>query len=433
MLEIENAHEGFFWPQEGPSEPNRVRVSADVKIKLYFGLGRSTLLRQVLETELQQSKRFLVGKNGSGKSNLVDVFAFLSECMSLPLHTVFENRGGINAVRYRSGTKSRPGNFAVRVEFDFPNENSISGWYAFEIRASQDYTFSVLREQCSVSSHAKYHWFLRQSEDFQTNVTGLQPALEGAALALPIIGGAQEFAPVVKGLGAMRVFSIQPAKLQELQEPDAGTNLKSDGSNLASVLQLLAREDRKTLDRLCEVLGTIVPNTTKVRTVKHGKRLSLEFTQEWKSDGKSKSVKFEAFSMSDGTLRALGILSSFFQKSLPTLIAIEEPESTIHPEALGSILDVIRSFARNTQIVVTTQSPELLDAKWIRPEHLRIVTWKDGVTRVCPLGKASVKALQEHLMGAGEQLRSNGLRADEVDVFAANDDQQFELFEEMPA
>jgi hypothetical protein len=31
--------------------------------------------------------------------------------------------------------------------------------------------------------------------------------------------------------------------------------------------------------------------------------------------------------MSDGTLRALGILSSFFQKFLPTLIAIEEPES----------------------------------------------------------------------------------------------------------
>src|SRR5439155_18430771 len=110
------------------------------------------------------------------------------------------------------------------------------------------------------------------------------------------------------------------------------------------------REDKKKLERLCEMLRTIVPETTKVRTVKHGKRLSLEFTQEWKSNGEDKSVKFEAFSMSDGTLRALNILSSFFQKSIPTLIAIEEPESTIHPEALGSILDVIRSFARNTQI-----------------------------------------------------------------------------------
>ena len=137
--------------------------------------------------------------------------------------------------------------------------------------------------------------------------------------------------------------------------------------------------------------------------------------------------------MSDGTLRALGILSAFFQKSIPTLIAIEEPESTIHPEALGSILDVIRSFARTTQIIVTTHSPELLDAKWIRQENLRIVTWKEGVTRVCPLGKASVKALQKHLMGAGEQLRSNALRADEVDIFGEGDDQQLQLFEELPA
>lgn len=371
---------------------------------------------------------FLVGKNGSGKSNVIDAFAFLSECMSLPLHTVFQNRGGINAVRYRSGSRSHPGNFAIRVDFNFMNGSPATGWYAFEIRALPDYTFSVVREKCSVLTGEKLHWFYRQAESFETNVAGLNPALGTEALALPIIGGAQEFAPVVKGLGAMRVFSIQPAKIQELQEPDAGTNLKSDGSNLASVLQLLSREDKENLTRLCEILGTIVPDTTKVRTVKHGKRLSLEFTQEWKSDGETKSVKFEAFSMSDGTLRALGILSSFFQNVIPTLIAIEEPESSIHPEALGSILDVIRSFARKTQIVVTTHSPELLDAKWIRPENLRIVTWKEGVTRVCPLGKASVKALQDHLMGAGEQLRSNALRVD-IQIFG-EDDGQLELFEE---
>jgi hypothetical protein len=35
-------------------------------------------------------------------------------------------------------------------------------------------------------------------------------------------------------------------------------------------------------------------------------------------------------------------------------------------------------------------------------------------------------------MGAGEQFRSNALRADDVDVFAENDDQQLELFEELP-
>ena len=89
----------------------------------------------------------------------------------------------------------------------------------------------------------------------------------------------------------------------------------------------------------------------------------------------------------------------------------------------------IRSFARNTQIVVTTHSPELLDAKWNLPEHLRIVTWREGVTRAQSLGEASKKALREHLMGAGEQLRSNALRAEEVDVFAEPND-QLELFED---
>ena len=36
---------------------------------------------------------FLVGVNGSGKSNFVDAFAFLAESMSLPMQAVFKKRG----------------------------------------------------------------------------------------------------------------------------------------------------------------------------------------------------------------------------------------------------------------------------------------------------------------------------------------------------
>ena len=96
---------------------------------------------------------------------------------------------------------------------------------------------------------------------------------------------------------------------------------------------------------------------------KHGNKLSLEFTQEW---GEKKRLKFEAFSMSDGTLRALGLLTAVYQSSAPSLIAIEEPEATIHPGALGAILDILRAATQKMQVVVTTHSPELLDAKWIQ-------------------------------------------------------------------
>jgi len=71
----------------------------------------------------------------------------------------------------------------------------------------------------------------------------------------------------------------------------------------------------------------------------------------------------------------------------------------------------------------------LLDAEWIAPENLRIVTWDEGVTRVRPLGVASIEALKNHLMGAGEQLRSNALRADEQPLFLEGELDQIQLFE----
>src|SRR5437870_3123098 len=41
---------------------------------------------------------FFVGRNGSGKSNLVDAFDFLAEATVSPLPAVFEKRGGIALV-----------------------------------------------------------------------------------------------------------------------------------------------------------------------------------------------------------------------------------------------------------------------------------------------------------------------------------------------
>src|ERR1017187_7249753 len=61
---------------------------------------------------------FVVGRNGSGKSNLADVFSFVSEAMASPLQAVFDRRGGIGAVRNRSsGQQSFPPNLGLAFEF----------------------------------------------------------------------------------------------------------------------------------------------------------------------------------------------------------------------------------------------------------------------------------------------------------------------------
>ena len=102
----------------------------------------------------------------------------------------------------------------------------------------------------------------------------------------------------------------------------------------------------------------------------------------------------------------MGYLMALFQSNSPPLIAVEEPEATIHPGALESLLEMLLTASADVQVVMTTHSPELLDAKWITDRHLRMVDWRDGATHVGSVSGANRAALQQHLMGAGELLRA---------------------------
>src|SRR5437588_520458 len=75
------------------------------------------------------------------------------------------------------------------------------------------------------------HFFNRVGGAFVSNVSGVKPVLEPSSLALPVVGGEARFAPVLRTLSAMRTYAIDPAKLREMQDPDSGLVLKSDGSN----------------------------------------------------------------------------------------------------------------------------------------------------------------------------------------------------------
>jgi hypothetical protein len=311
------------------------------------------------------------------------------------------------------------------VEFGELNGQVIAGRYAFEIRALPNYAFEVMREQCLVQlDNGERYWFDRKKQAFHSSVKGLKPSLDPASLGLPVVGGDSRFSLVLRTLASMRVYSLEPAKLREMQDPDSGVSLRADGSNASSVLEEIERHSSDDVKRIGEILATIVPHTKQVQTVKHGNKLSLEFTQEV---GQKKHLRFEAFNMSDGTLRALGLLMAVYQRPTPALMVIEEPEATIHPGALGAILDLLRHASRKMQIVVTTHSPDVLDAKWIEDCHLRVVSWEEGATRITTISESSRKALQQHLMGAGELLRANALQAPSPFLDVAS--QQRSLFE----
>ncbi len=361
---------------------------------------------------------FVVGRNGSGKSNLCDVFSFVSEAMASPLQAVFDRRGGIASVRNRSSVKSAPPILGLAFEFG-PFNGTEGGRFAFEVKALPNYGYKIVREQCLVRKKGGGRWWFDRGDEWKSNADGLTPALEPSALALPLVGGDERFAPIFRILGGMRVYAIEPSKLREMQDPDSGQALRPDGSNAASVLQELLRgEEGSSLKKeINRILETIVPETMTVVPKKHGNKLSMTFSQEW---GDGKKLSFDAFSMSDGTLRSLGLIMAVFQKPSPSVLVIEEPEATIHPGALGAILDLIRRASKTMQVIVTTHSPELLDARWVTDDNLRIVSWQEGASHLLMPSSATREAMRQHLMGAGELLRSNALLAE--DLFSNDQD-----------
>lgn len=363
-----------------------------------------------------------IGRNGSGKSNVVSAFSFLADAMRMPLQTAFDRIGGVAAVRNRSSGKGHPPNLAMRIELG----GRPRAFYAFEITARGAEDFSVVREKCTFSRGKKRYWFDRSRSYFDSNVSGLNPSIDAASLALPLVGGVKEFNRLWRALYRMRVYAVDPRRLRGMQEPDSGIVLLPDGANAASVLERIRSRTPQDFERISEYLEAVVPHAKRVSVRRFDRNLALELTQAWGKDG-SKRRGFRGSSISDGTLRMIGLLAAVYQRPAPLLIAVEEPEMTIHPGALGVVFDLLLEASERMQVIVTTHSPELLDEKEIKDRNLRMVEWGEGATRITSVSDANRLALEEGLMEAGGLLRTNALEAAPV----SGEDVPHDLFEDL--
>ncbi len=365
---------------------------------------------------------FLVGPNGSGKSNFLDALRFVTDALVSSLDHAIRDRGGINDVRRRSS--GHPNNFGIRLDF---RTEAVSGSYAFEVSARQNGAFAVKHEECFA--------VLRDAGSAAFRVENGQAVFEGIASAPPAVSqdrlylvsasGLPQFRAVFDALSHMGFYNLNPTAMRDLQSPDPGHLLKRDGSNVASCLAHLEAQRPDLMARMVEYLGRVVPGVTGVRHKTLGHKETVEFRQE--VQGADHPWRFSANNMSDGTVRALGILLALHQvgngASVP-LVGIEEPETALHPAAVGVLTDSLRDAAERTQVVVTSHSPELLDDPAVPDDAILAVLAESNETRLGPLDTAGRETLREHLYTAGELLRMGQLRPDP----AMSQPKQLELF-----
>ena len=347
---------------------------------------------------------FLVGLNGSGKSNFVDSLRFVTDALRRSLDHALRDRGGIKEVRRRSG--GHPTHFGIRLDLALGDER---GYYSFRVGAKKKGGFEVQQEECILGPH----YYRVQGGKVTTSSIKTPPAAAADRLYLVNASGLREFRPAYDALSSMGFYNLNPDHIRELQSPDPGKLLTRDGSNIASVLDQLSAHAPKTKHRIEEYLASVVPGIVGVDTRVVGPMETLEFRQ--RVAGSKDPWRFLAGNMSDGTLRALGVLVAIFQSTNGTtvpLVAIEEPEVALHPAAAGVLRDSLRAATHATQLLVTSHSPDLLDDESFDPSTLLAVAAQDGATTIGAVDEAGRKALKEQLYTPGELLRMNQLIPD---------------------
>lgn len=351
---------------------------------------------------------FLVGQNGAGKSNFLDAIRFVRDALRDSLDHALRERGGIAEVRRKSG--GHPTDFGIRLDVQSPE---FSGSYAFLVGAKKGASFEVKEERCDVSfaNGSRSFFHNKAGRIFDTSEKTL-PKTSRDRLFLVAASGLEPFRGIFELLSRMGFYNLNPKLIKELQAPQSSELLLVEGENIASVIGALENRAPEAMQRIQDYLSQVNSSVHGVSKKSVGPAETLEFRQDV---GLKQPWRFYAQNMSDGTLRALGVLTALFQdggaQRVP-FVGIEEPEVALHPAAAKYLRSALFEASERTQVMVTSHSPELLDDEKIVADQVLTVTSQDNATIIAPLGKESREILRKHLSSAGELLRLNQLIPD---------------------
>lgn len=343
---------------------------------------------------------FLVGRNGAGKSSLLDAVEFFREALTDSLPNALNRRDGFEAV-FRKGAPMllNPMGLAVVLRVPLAGRD-VRVLYGFELWPGPEGI--SIREALRVSPGASLG-FVRTDNDAESEQWRTPPAVPKNRLLLPLVVSNDLWRIAYDTLSKMRAYEISPHAVASPAPIGNTTTLARDGSNAGDVIEDVETR-RDAYERLVGTMEAVLPGITRVSAgLTYGRHI-VTFVQ--RIGGQVQA--FNAGQMSQGTLRALGVLLALHQHPRPSLVLVDEIEDSIHPRALDAILEAVEEHVDELPLVLTTHSPEVLSKRQVTPERVRIVQWEDGVTRLYPLSEGT-RASVDPVTTVGDLLRFNAL------------------------
>ena len=333
----------------------------------------------------------LIGANGSGKSNFLEVFSFLHA-----IHAGRLGEGAENEILRQYA--ARAGGAGMLLHFGPKSTESIC------VRISFNPTglYSILMDYTDADSLSI------------KRVSGRYPLVPSSEMLPDDAPSAEENIPDTGSLerklhndsfqrllSSWRLYHFhdtsRSAPIKKTAALHDNRYLRADGSNLAAFLYLLRQKHEDSYRFLRNTVRLVAPFFDDF--VLEPQRLNEDTIRlEWKHVGTD--AYFDVSSLSDGTLRFIA-LAALLQQPVelrPSVILLDEPELGLHPYAITMLASMVKSASVDTQVILATQSPILLD--YFEPEDVLVADRVDGATEFKRLSTAELEVwLKDYSIG----------------------------------
>ncbi|MDR2172368.1 MAG: AAA family ATPase [Planctomycetaceae bacterium] len=283
----------------------------------------------------------LVGANGSGKSNLISFFKMLTDMLDGNLDDYVRENGGISNILY-NGRKT-----TQKMQFE---TQSSPLKYRFTIKPDTNEGF-VLTDEAYCYPCEMNNWRVINN---------------GHAINDRRNCNSNDKRYIYDTMKSWQIYHFHdtsataPVRGWEIVEDNK--KLRSNASNLAAFLLRLREDADDCYREILNVCKLVMPyfkdfllNVKEFGKDKEIKKVSLS----WRT--KNSDFPMQSYHLSDGSIRFICLAVALLQSNPPSMLIIDEPELGLHPEAIRIIGELINNAKKQTQIIVATQSPLLID------------------------------------------------------------------------
>lgn len=390
----------------------------------------------------------LVGANASGKSNLINVFRFISNIATVGIDNAIALQGGMPYLANASLPKGTPIEIAFtldlsnegwirspehrtngmeikKIDYHFVIQPNLKGsgyhivadaltltfdWVNVDLTAKRENRYTPIGLQYTLTAEKKNakssiqlsHSFVPADkaddkiqkiveEDITPRVFARlcnedkkELMLYRISMLLPAHFSENTF---------IRIFDFDPRELKKSSSMASMRILEENGSNIASVLNSILRTKEKR-KKLTTLLNEFLPF---IESISIENNFDKSFS--YKVQEKFSNRAFHANFLSDGTVSLLAIIIALYFEDMSNIIILEEPERNIHPKLLSNLLASAEDVSGEKQVVITTHNPEFL--KHINIKNVRLIQRDaEGYTFIsAPSNSETVKCFMQNDLG----------------------------------